>query len=285
MNLKILHISDSHIFSLSGNLNDMIYRERSMLRPYYNISKRMRIFFTRKEKNHNLFLLKNALKGQDYSHLVFTGDLTQTSNYNEFLLGKSALLELQASLNSSFSIIPGNHDNLPNRDKLNFYSFFNIPRGNYIQVFRESGYCVIGFDSTSFVQGMKRPLSALEYATISSKGEVSKKQLLWLRDVLKNPEYSGLYKIILLHHHPITHRNDTFIRNMALPRIRNSRTFVSYLGDMGVNLVLYGHKHPKTSCYKRVGNIHFVLGPSIRDGLYNCIELHGNDIDIKTLSI
>ncbi len=285
MNLKILHLSDSHIFSLSGNMNDIMNTEKNIMKPYYNISKRVRIFLTKKEKNHNLFTLQDALKGQDYHHLIFTGDLTQTSNFDEFIIGRNALYSLRETLNSRFSIIPGNHDNLPNKDRINFYSFFNVPQKNYIQVFRESGYCIIGFDSTSFLYGLKNPLSAIEYVTLSAKGEVTKNQLKWLRATLQNPQLKNLYKIILLHHHPITHNNDSFIRNLALPRIRNSRSFLSFLREMGVNLVLYGHKHPRTSCYRKIDGIHFVLAPSIRDGLYNSIELKGSDIDIRTCSV
>lgn len=285
MNLNILHVSDSHIFSLSGNLRDILSPGQRALNSYYNISKRVRIFLTKKENNHNLHFIKDAVRRQAYDHLIFTGDLTQTSNYNEFCIGRYALRDLRDEMNLRFSIIPGNHDILPNKERLNFYDFFHIPRSSYIQVFREAGYCVIGLDSTSFPARLRSPVSAIEYATIRSGGSVSRRQLLWLRGILQSPDHRDLYKIVLLHHHPITHRNDTFIRNLALPRIRNSKAFVSFLRELGVNLVLYGHKHPKTACYKKIGDIHFVLGPSIRDGLYNQIQLRGSNISIKTQSI
>lgn len=282
MNLNILHISDSHLFSLTGNREEFRRDNKGPANRYYNISKRMRLFFTKKEGNNNLLMLKDAMKGKSIDHLIFSGDLTQTSNYEEFSMGKFALKELRDDLKCRFSIIPGNHDIIPNKNRINFYNFFPVPQNCYIQAFKDYGYCIIGIDSTSFFNRMRGPVSAIEYATIRSKGTITNSQIDWLRTTIKHPYYKDLYKIILLHHHPITHRNDTFIRNIALPRIRNSRSFVSFLQEVNINMVLYGHKHPKTACYKKIGNTHFVLAPSIRDGLYSRLRIKGGGLSIRT---
>lgn len=285
MKLKLLHVSDSHIFSLTGNLTYIVEGPKGLMDRYYNMSKRMRLYFTRKESNHHLHYLENAVKDTKYDHLVFSGDLTQSSNYEEFCIGKSALSRIRGRLGSRFSITPGNHDILPNKDRVNFYRFFNVPRGCYVQPFREEGYCIIGIDSTAFSAGMRGPVSALEHAAIRSRGLICREQIKWLRHKLSGNFYRGLYKIVLLHHHPVTHRNDTLVRNIALPKVRNSRMFLKFLEKHKIDMVIYGHKHPKTTCYKRIGNTHFVLGPSIRDGLYNSIVIDRGNISIRAYSL
>jgi len=277
MKLSILHLSDSHICSPHAHLATPSTR-------FHKVQKYLRHKFTRAVDNLNISRIAEIIPRHSIDHILFTGDLTNSGLQDEFHSGKRQLLGIARKLQSRFSIIPGNHDNLPTENKQNFYTYFHQPRGFFSQTFPE-GYCIAGLDTSVYGAGLIKPWHTLEYLTLNSRGAVSAKQLQAMEDTLLSADVRGMYKILLMHHHPLAHYNDRLLKNLALPKVVNSARLLKAIQRAGVHMVLYGHRHPKASCYKVVGHTHFILAPSIRDGQYNRIAISGSRLHLMTESL
>ncbi|HLF98918.1 MAG TPA: metallophosphoesterase [Acidimicrobiia bacterium] len=158
------------------------------------------------------------------------GDLTQDGYAPEFELARR---HLQPLLDSDFTtlVIPGNHD-AKNVGYLHFGDMFgpgDVP-GKYDRVFTVSCQLAAGRSRTMTVMGMDSTKPDL------AEGEIGRERYDWIRQHLAGPADE---KIFALHHHLVPVPGTGRERNT----VWDAGDVLQLLSDVGVDIVLSGHKH------------------------------------------
>lgn len=189
-------------------------------------------------------------------HLLFaTGDHTTWGDKRSLAAARSFLLKLAWSVGISHENvhwIPGNHDIL-----IDYYCSFLPSRRAYDGIFGEvspvkiltaAGYkvAIYSFDSTLDRSSQWSPL----WPFVGSRGSVSRDAFNRYNDaVQKHPERDKCFKIAQIHHHPlpIPYKTADGV-GLELTTMTNGGTFIAYMQESGVDLVLHGHEHHPYSC-------------------------------------
>jgi 3',5'-cyclic AMP phosphodiesterase CpdA len=177
------------------------------------------------------------------------GDKTSLSHARKFLLGLARDIGIS---DECVFWIPGNHDVL-----LNYYLGTPFWRRAYDVVFgsvstaksiRVAGYkvAVFSFDSTLNPIKQKSLLSPL----VGSRGTVSRQSFNDFNAAFRNGAYGeDHFKIAQIHHHPLPiPYKGTGNVSLELTTMNNGGTFIAYMQESGMNLVLHGHEHYPYSC-------------------------------------
>ncbi len=260
--MKIAHISDLH---LSGS-----YKRK-------NISALKRV-------------IKHALEnGAD--HFVFTGDIADNAEENDFLLFRKILERFNLLSSDKTSIVIGNHDifggaqtaedvvNFPYRclktnyaEKVKlFTSFFKElfvdtvrPGTNeffpYAKELRNT--VLFGVNSIDRYSRIKNPFA--------SNGRVSREQKEKLTLLLEQFKSTTKKKILMIHHHFYKKKDETATSESALwdkiesytMKLRGKKKLFKIFQEGGIELVLHGHSH-EIRDYQRKGIRFLNAGASI----------------------
>ena len=226
----LAHLSDPHVASqLRLGVRDFAGK-----RLWGFLSWRLR----RRHIHHRTVLdaLAEDLLQQHPDHVVVTGDITNISLPAEFLAASHWLASLGRP--EFVSIIPGNHD-----------AYVHVPWerswvhwDDYMRSDAD-GAPVMGV-ATQFPFVRRRQnvaIVGLSTAVTSAPGmavgRLGTEQLHATRTLLDQLRAEGVFRVVLLHHPPITAAGDRH------KRLVDAKAFVAMLRDTGAELVLHGHDH------------------------------------------
>lgn len=190
--------------------------------------------------------------------VIATGDLTENGYLSEFQLVKRYLDKLKCSI---IIVGTGNHD-YRHTGYLLCQKFF--PRPEIAEI---DGIAVIYLSSA-------RP--------DRDEGEVGRRQLLWLEDVLQQ-KYKDYFKLIAMHHHLIPVPDTGIERNT----VNDAGDVLRTLTTEKVNLALCGHKHRPWMW--KLENLTIVHAGSLSSrrlrgffkNSYNLIRINKNHVNVK----
>ncbi|HDI07081.1 MAG TPA: metallophosphoesterase [Candidatus Bathyarchaeota archaeon] len=190
--------------------------------------------------------------------VIVTGDLTENGYLSEFQLVKRYLDKLKCG---TVIVGTGNHD------------------------YRHTGYllCQKFFPRPEIAEVGDIAVIYLSSARPDrDEGEVGRRQLLWLENMLQQ-KYKDYFKLIAMHHHLIPVPDTGIERNTVNDAGDVLRTLI-----MGkVNLVLCGHKHRPWMW--KLENLTIVHAGSLSSrrlrgffkNSYNIIKIDKNHVDVK----
>ena len=164
--------------------------------------------------------------------IVITGDISDNANHSDYTDEAVKGVELLTKRGYRVLVVPGNHD----------YGKGAAGKKKFVRIFKERFYGspdisypkvdIIG--RTAFI-GLDSTAEELHwYDRFSSEGELGKKQLKRLRNIMKDEKVKSRKKVIYLHHHP-----KDFKLGMQLKDRKDLRKVIS--GK--VDAILFGHYH------------------------------------------
>jgi 3',5'-cyclic AMP phosphodiesterase CpdA len=162
-------------------------------------------------------------------HIAVTGDLVNLSVKAEYALARAWLNGLGPP--SDVTVIPGNHD-------VYVPQALQCPAAYWRDYMRGDD----GADSGTFPFLRRRGAvalialsSALPTAPFLATGRLGEKQLIRFAAALE--ETAGLFRVVLIHHPPVTPPN------RYLRRLTDAAEFRRVLAETGAELLLHGHDH------------------------------------------
>ncbi len=217
----LAHLSDPHLAPLPApRLSELIGKR---VTGYINWRRRRRFIHQRAVLDR----LTADLKAQGADHIAVTGDIANIALEAEFPPGRLWLDSLGSAQNVSF--VPGNHD--------------AYVRGALKQAEAQWGAYMRGDDGGAFPYLRKRgPLalvglsSAVPTAPGLASGGLGGRQLGALSTLLGGLKGSGLFRVLLIHHPPVSQArwHKRLIDAAALKRV---------IAAQGAELLLHGHDH------------------------------------------
>ncbi|MEG8947686.1 metallophosphoesterase family protein [Rosettibacter firmus] len=252
-----------------------------------------------KHKKHNIKrvrkLIRLALK-ENVDHLIITGDISDNSNENDYLILKKILETNNLLKSEKTSIIIGNHDifggvqtvsditNFPskcsntnyNEKLLVFISHFKELFDKTITISKNvfpyakifGNIALIGINSIDKYSKIKNPFA--------SNGKVNKEQRKELKKLLNLPHLKEKLKIVLIHHHFYKNNinaSSSFnafwnkIENYTM-KLRGKKKLIKLFKKNNIKLVLHGHSHELKEYYRK--GIRFInAGGSIESDYYS----------------
>jgi 3',5'-cyclic AMP phosphodiesterase CpdA len=183
--------------------------------------------------------LIDDIKANQPDHIVITGDLTHLGLPAEIVKAKELLNELGAPFR--ITVIPGNHDayvaGALNRCLAHWIDYIvsdqteispgeSITTDDLFPSLRVRGPAALIGVSTA------RPCS-----TFLAVGSVGRNQLQQLRKLLIDTARQGLFRVVLIHHPPIS--GIVSWRK----RLTDAKAFRSTVQQYGAELILHGHAH------------------------------------------
>ncbi|MBE2218794.1 MAG: metallophosphoesterase [Ignavibacteria bacterium] len=234
-------------------------------------------FYHKKQNNTNTLHLLEYIAESNYDHLIISGDITENSDRNSFLLARKLLSKFGLLNSSKLTLTIGNHDIYGGvhlaEDVINFPS--RCKNTNYNDKVSEFA----GYFSEAFPKHTKEQLSVFpfikelddavlislnsiaQYSYVknpfASNGKIDLAQLESVLELLKDvPENKK--RIVITHHH--FSRESTDISPEAgsvwqaiekqTMKLRGKKKVLKSLMSMGVELILHGHLH-ENSAYSR----------------------------------
>ncbi|MCX7797107.1 MAG: metallophosphoesterase [Melioribacter sp.] len=262
-NVKLAHISDLHIC--------FNYKKQNIER-------------TKK-------IIESALE-ENVDHLIITGDISDNSNENDYIILRKILETYNLFDSSKTSIIIGNHDifggvqvmsdiyNFPQKCyKTNyekkvqvFFQYFKELFENTITVSKNifpyakiiNNIALIGLNSVDKYSKIKNPFA--------SNGKVSKQQRLELKKLLDFPILKSKIKLIMIHHHFYKKKMKSSSSFNALwgkiesytMKLRGKKKLIKLFKKRNIKAVLHGHSHELLE-YQRKGIKFFNAGGSVEN--------------------
>jgi 3',5'-cyclic AMP phosphodiesterase CpdA len=167
------------------------------------------------------------LKAQKPDHIACIGDLTNIALPDEFVRGRVWLGSLGSP--QHVSLVPGNHD--------------AYVRGGLAYAMREWGAYMKGDDGGGFPYLRRRgPLALIGLSTAVptalglATGRLGAKQLAALADMLDALKRERLFRVVLIHHPPVSAARWYKLLIDAAPLLR-------VIAEHGADLLLHGHDH------------------------------------------
>ncbi|UCF94469.1 MAG: metallophosphoesterase [Desulfobacterales bacterium] len=229
----LAHLSDLHLFSLKGaRLRELLNK-----RIFGYAAWRLRRHAEHRPKV--LDALLDDLPAAGLDHIVVTGDLTHLSLSDEFRQAARLLRRLGSPW--QVTVIPGNHDTyVPSRGgrALALWQEYMVSdepsasKRNSRPVFpslrRRGPIAFIGVSSAH----PNNPLLAV--------GSIGQGQLQKLAQILAETGREGLFRVVLIHHPPVSGVV------VARKRLTDAAAFRSVLARHGAELILHGHAHHRS---------------------------------------
>lgn len=168
------------------------------------------------------------MAAQTPDHIAVTGDIANLALPEEFVRGRAWLQQISGSADVSF--VPGNHD-MYVKDAVRlmpgaFGNFMtsDMPGVPLPYVRRRSPLAIVGVSS------------GVPTAPFLATGWVGAEQLITLRARLEALREEGLFRVVLIHHPPITQAANH-------KRLLDAPVFLRVIAEAGAELVLHGHDH------------------------------------------
>jgi 3',5'-cyclic AMP phosphodiesterase CpdA len=244
MTFVLAHLSDPHLGPLP----------RPRLRDL--AGKRATGFFHWRRKRHLvhrsdvLACIVVDLKAQAPDHIAVTGDLLNISLASEYAPARAWLEAIGPAQDVTF--VPGNHDAYVRRaarqPQLHWGDYMrgddteDAPGFPFLR--RRGPLALIGLSS------------AVPTAPFLATGRLGDEQLRRLAEVLNQSGREGLFRVVLIHHPPISRPQE------HLKRLTDGAGFRHVLADYGAELVIHGHDHAHSVVWLDGGRIPAVGVPS-----------------------
>jgi 3',5'-cyclic AMP phosphodiesterase CpdA len=219
----LAHLSDPHLAPLPKPRLAELINKRGL--GFINwLRKRGRV-----HRPEVLARVVDDVKAQQADHIAVTGDIVNLSLAAEFAAAGAWLASLGSPHDVSF--VPGNHDNYV-RGAAQFHTHWHdFVRGDgqndaaFPYLRRRGPLALIGL-STSVPTG---PLMAT--------GQLGAAQLMQLAEQLERTADERLFRVIMIHHPPLSRRTQ------HLKRLRDATAFRTVLARHGAELIIHGHDH------------------------------------------
>jgi len=263
-------------------------------------------FHRKKENNINAYRLLEYIKDSDYDHIIISGDITENSDSESFLLARSMLKKFGLLSTEKLTLTIGNHDiyggvhfaedviNFPSRCKNTNYT---DKVSEFRRYFSEAFPAAAESDGSPFpfVKELDSVIllslnSIAEYSYMknpfASNGRIGSGQLRKAAELLESCG-KDKKRIAVTHHH--------FSRNIAdhVPgsgsiwqavenqtmKLRRKKKILSRLNEMDIKMILHGHLHENSDYSKNGINVYNAGG-----SVLNCDadKLSLNSIHIKS---
>ncbi len=222
MPFTLAHLSDPHLAPLPEPRWSELIGKR--VTGYINWQRRRRFIHQRAVLDR----LTADLKAQGPDHIAVTGDIANIALSEEYRSGRAWLDSLGSPQNVSF--VPGNHDAYV-REGLKFTEqawgpFMRRDDGGagFPYLRRRAPLALIGLST------------AVPTALGMATGRLGSAQLEALSALLDNLKRDGLFRVILIHHPPVSaaKRHKRLVDAEALKRV---------IAAQGAELLLHGHDH------------------------------------------
>jgi 3',5'-cyclic AMP phosphodiesterase CpdA len=217
----LAHLSDPHLAPLPAPRLSELMGKR--VTGYINWQRRRRFIHQRAVLDR----LTADMKAQRPDHIAVTGDIANIALQAEFPPGRLWLDSLGTAQNVSF--VPGNHD--------------AYVRGARKEAEAQWGDYMRGDDGGAFPYLRKRgPLalvglsSAVPTAPGLASGGLGTRQLGALSTLLGGLKNSGLFRVVLIHHPPVSEAS-------WHKRLIDAASLKRVIATQGAELLLHGHDH------------------------------------------
>ncbi len=178
------------------------------------------------------------IKAQSPDHVAVTGDITNIALAAEFPRGRDWLAQLGSA--QDVTVVPGNHD-VYVREAANFagrqwgpYMRDDDGAEGFPFVRRRNNIVLIGLST------------GVPTAPFLATGWLGTRQLIALTATLKQLRNEDLFRIVLIHHPPVTEAAQH-------KRLFDAQVLKRIIADHGAELLLHGHDH--------VHMINWLVGP------------------------
>ena len=229
----VAHLSDPHIARVDQiNMGDLLSKR---LFGYLRWKLKRRF-----EQSYELLtILHKDLQRSKPDHIVITGDLTQLSLPVEFTLARDWLQSLGTS--EQVTVIPGNHDTyvktLWDQTLFHWLDYMlgdaQVQQTGSISSLAEL-FPTLRIRNRIALIGIS---TALPSAPHLATGTIGADQLKKLESILKQINGQRLFRIILIHHPPIS-GVVSWRRGLT-----DANAFQALIKQYGAELILYGHTH------------------------------------------
>jgi len=227
------HLSDPHFTSLDNISWASIANKRAMGYLSWHLHRRS------EHRPEILECLIQDLRRHQPDHVVITGDLTHLGLPDEFQQARQWLDTLQTL--TDVTVIPGNHESYVTTS---FQSTLQLWEP-YLKSDQSSEYthqlhkkdCIFPSLRIRGPVAFIGLSSAHPTAPFLATGSIDPQQLEHLADLLSSTTIKGLYRVLLIHHPPLS--ESTQWRK----RLTNATALQHILAKNPVNLILHGHTH------------------------------------------
>ena len=223
---RLAHISDPHLPPLpAARVRDLAGKRAA---GYYNWQ-RTRRRFHREEVAQRVVA---DMRAQNPDHIAVTGDLINIALEIEFIHARRWLETVGPP--SQVSLVPGNHDAYVR-------SAAEYPRRHW-QAYMSGDDAAQNDAEFPFVRRLG-PIaivgvsSAIPTAPLIARGRVGTAQLSRLGDVLTGLGREGLFRVVLIHHPPVSKAAN------VINRLNDAASLRAVLANSGAELLLHGHNH------------------------------------------
>ena len=232
----LVHFSDLHIACIKQiKCHDLINKR---FLGYL----RWRLYRGAKHQNTLLDILKKDIQKRKPNHIAITGDLTHLSLPVEFKKARQWLQLLGTP--ARVTVVPGNHDAYVRTDWQQSFACwldYMISDNQYRQ-----SVSISGFDNLFPTLRVRGRIALIGICTAHpsaphlATGSIGNSQLEKLEPILKQTADRNLFRIMLVHHPPISG-----IVNRR-KRLTDASSLYSLLVRYGTELILHGHSHEAT---------------------------------------
>ena len=218
----LAHLSDPHLAPLpSPRLRELMSKR---VTGWINWRRKRRFVHVRAV----LDKLAADLKAQNADHIAVTGDLTNIALKEEFARARQWLDALGPA--QDVSVIPGNHDVYVTQGMAFALTQWGPYMGNddgtigFPYLRRRGPVALIGLSS------------GIATAPFMATGRVGEAQLSELAVLLDRLKKEGLFRVVMVHHPPISHAK-------SHKRLLDAAALKQVIAEHGAELLLHGHDH------------------------------------------
>lgn len=250
------HISDPHLTTPEGASTRQLLNKR--LLGYLSWRHKRRY----QHRQEVLTALRHDLQACPMAQLLVTGDLTQIGLPQEFAQARDWLQQLGEP--SRVAVVPGNHDATVRARWQDTFALWDdyltsdepvTPRFPSLRI--RGNIAFIGLSS------------ACPTPPLMATGSVGKKQLERLPRLLAATHQRGLFRVVYLHHSPLTSTEKW------RKRLTDAAAVQALIAAYGAELVLHGHGHRAhyRELETRHGRVPVLAVPSA-----SAVGLHGAEV-------
>jgi 3',5'-cyclic AMP phosphodiesterase CpdA len=226
----LAHLSDPHLSPLP--------------RPHWSelLGKRVTGFVNWRRSRHLihrgevLSRVVTDLRASAPDHIAVTGDLVNISLADEYAPARAWLESLGRP--GDVSLVPGNHDAYVRGAASHFRAWW----GDYMcgDDIRELGFPFLRRRGPLALIGLS---SAVPTAPLMATGRLGDGQITRLAELLDRAHRERLFRVVLIHHPPVSSRRRHF------KRLIDGASFRAVLKRHGAELVIHGHDHVHSLLY------------------------------------
>ena len=263
----LAHLSDPHLAPLpEARWSELIGKRAT---GYINWHRKRRFI----HDPATLARIVADMKAQSPGHIAVTGDIANIALPDEFTRGRDWLESLGSPRDVTF--VPGNHDIYTGDAGAyagRLWAAFMCDddgKGGFPFVRRRGDVALIGVSS------------GVPTAPFLATGWVGGVQLAELSAALKELKQQGLFRVVLIHHPPVSHAG-------RHKRLLDAIVFLKVIATQGAELVLHGHDHENMLNWLRgpdgsrvpavgVASASALPGASKTDAAYNLYRIGSAD--------